>query len=84
MPGMVPEYDHIKALVNGGEHRESNIQILCEICHLHKTGSDVAIKSKTYEKRLKHVGIKKKKRSGFSTNRDGKFKRKMDGTVVRR
>ncbi len=24
-----PEYDHVSALINGGQHRESNIQLLC-------------------------------------------------------
>lgn len=25
-------FDHIRALVNGGEHRETNLQLLCEHC----------------------------------------------------
>ena len=83
LPGMVQEYDHIVAIINGGENKESNLQLLCEICHLHKTGADVAEKSMIYEKRLKHTGIKKS-RGSFATNKSGKFKRKIDGTVVRR
>ena len=51
------ELDHIVALVNGGEHRESNFQILCVECHVEKTGDDVAEKSKVYRLRAKHLGL---------------------------
>jgi 5-methylcytosine-specific restriction protein A len=51
--------DHIVALVNGGEHRERNLRLLCDWCHKEKTASDVAQKSKDRRKRAKHVGIKK-------------------------
>jgi 5-methylcytosine-specific restriction enzyme A len=52
--------DHIVALVNGGQHRESNLRALCnEPCHSSKTAQDVAEKSKVRRKRAKHVGIKR-------------------------
>lgn len=75
--------DHIVALINGGENRESNLQILCDWCHADKTKIDVAEKSATYKRRAKHLGIRKA-RSSFATNKTGLFKKKMDGTVVRR
>lgn len=76
-------FDHIKALINGGEHRESNLQPLCDVpCHQEKTCADVAIKSKTYRVRSKHLGLRK--RSSFQTNRDGKYIKHMDGSVSRR
>jgi len=74
--------DHIKALVNGGEHRESNLQLLCSWCHKAKTKADVAEKKITYRKRLANVGIRKESR--FACARNSKFKRKIDGTVVLR
>jgi 5-methylcytosine-specific restriction protein A len=52
-------YDHAIALVNGGAHRESNLQLLCVPCHKGKTKADVAEKSITARKRAKHLGIKK-------------------------
>lgn len=61
--GLRPQYDHIKALVNGGEHREFNLQLLCVPCHTSKTLLDVAEKAGMYRKRLKAVGIKKRKRT---------------------
>lgn len=77
-----PAYDHIQALINGGEHRESNLQLLCVPCHAVKTKADVAEKSVTARKRTKHLGIKKPSR--FPGSRDSKFKKKIDGSVVLR
>ncbi len=57
-----PEYDHIRALVNGGAHREGNIQLLCSACHKVKTKADVAEKSDTRRKQLKAAGIRKPSR----------------------
>lgn len=57
-----PEYDHIRALVNGGAHRERNIQLLCSACHKVKTKADVAEKSDTRRKQLKAAGIRKPSR----------------------
>jgi 5-methylcytosine-specific restriction protein A len=65
-----PAYDHAIALVNGGSHRESNLQLLCVPCHAVKTRADVAEKSTTYRKRAKHIGVtgprKKIQSAGFS------------------
>lgn len=77
-----PEYDHIIALINGGENRESNFQLLCDTCHGEKSRSDVKIKSKIARVRKRHLGIRKPSR--FPGSRDSKFKKKMDGTVVKR
>jgi 5-methylcytosine-specific restriction endonuclease McrA len=52
-------YDHAVALINGGQNRESNLQLLCVPCHAGKTKADVAQKSKNYRVRSKHAGIKK-------------------------
>lgn len=54
-----PEFDHKIALINGGKHCESNLQLLCSECHKVKTRSNVAEKSTMAKKRLKASGIKK-------------------------
>lgn len=51
------QYDHIVALVNGGEHRESNLQPLCTEAHAAKTRADVKIKSKVARIKKKHLGL---------------------------
>lgn len=67
--------DHIIALVNGGENRESNLQPLCASpCHSQKTKVDVAEKSVVARKRAKHLGIKKP--------RTITRWRKFDGSIV--
>jgi 5-methylcytosine-specific restriction enzyme A len=77
-----PAYDHIVALINGGQHRERNLQLLCVPCHEIKTCADVAEKSRVYRKRVKHLGIKKP--SKFAGSRDSKWKKKLNGEVVLR
>ena len=56
--------DHIQALILGGEHRESNLQVLCDWCHKPKTRREVAVKAKAASSRAKHFGIRQPKR-GF-------------------
>lgn len=53
--------DHIRALILGGENRETNLQLLCEWCHANKTRADVALKSHSYKRRATHAGIKRRK-----------------------
>ena len=66
--------DHIIALVNGGENRESNLQALCVPCHNIKTVEDLKEKCKVARVAMKHLGIKK---SGWTI-----AGRKFDGTPV--
>lgn len=54
-PGDKWQADHIIALVNGGEHSEANLQVLCDWCHKGKSREDVAIKSKGARIRANHV-----------------------------
>ncbi len=61
--GMDWDTDHVIALINGGENRESNLApILRGKAHKEKTAQDVAIKSKTARMRAKHLGLVKPKR----------------------
>ena len=79
------EVDHIVAIINGGENRETNLQALCSSCHAAKTAGDVAEKASVSRVKAKHVGVKKKPSGrGFQTNRDGKWKAKIGGGVERR
>lgn len=77
------ECDHRTALANGGTHVESNLQVLCSWCHKKKSKADVGLKSATYESRKRHLGLKKSKRPLPGSKASG-WKRKMDGTLVRR
>jgi 5-methylcytosine-specific restriction endonuclease McrA len=50
------QLDHIVALINGGEHRESNLAPILDAEHKAKTRDDVSTKSKTARMRAKHLG----------------------------
>ena len=76
--------DHVTALINGGQHRESNLQPLLTEHHKNKTKEDVAEKSVTYRKRLKHHGLKKPKGRPIPGSKRSGLRKKMDGTVVKR
>lgn len=58
-PGEKWELDHIVALINGGEHRESNLAPALVQPHREKTRQDVAAKAKSARVRSKHLGIRK-------------------------
>lgn len=56
MPGELWELDHKIALINGGEHRESNLFPALKDKHKEKTREDVAEKSRIADKRGRHIG----------------------------
>ena len=82
MPGDKWQIEHPQALCNGGENREDNMAPALVEPHKVKTAADVKQKAKNDRVRKRHLGIKKP--SKFSCSRDGKWKKRMDGTVVLR
>lgn len=59
--------EHVKALINGGENREANLDLTCDWCLPEKNAEDVAEKSEINRIRRKHLGIDKPR--GFGWNR---------------
>ena len=57
------DLDHIVALANGGEHKETNLAPALQDKHREKTREDVAEKSMVRRKRAKSLGIKGAKRT---------------------
>ena len=55
--------DHVIAIINGGENRETNLAPIHGHCHVEKTGEDIASKKKVAEVRKKHLGVVKPKGS---------------------
>jgi 5-methylcytosine-specific restriction protein A len=68
------DIDHIVALVNGGEHRESNLAPALRNKHREKTALDVAEKAKNDRVRKRHLSIKKPRKI--------RAWKKFDGTPV--
>lgn len=60
-PGDKFEMDHIVALINGGENRETNLAPALVKYHRQKTSQDVAEKAKTAKVKMKHLGITRPK-----------------------
>ncbi len=54
--------EHMIAVINKGENRESNLDVTCCNCLPEKNAADVAEKSKIADIRKKHLGIHKTKR----------------------
>jgi 5-methylcytosine-specific restriction endonuclease McrA len=80
------ELDHVKALCNGGENRESNLAPALAEKHKAKTALDVAEKSRDRRIKQKHLGMRpaNKWKTPVPGSRASPFKKKLDGTVVRR
>lgn len=72
--------EHVKALCNGGENRESNLDCTCSWCLPEKNAADVKEKSKVYATRAKHVGIKLKSGRPFPKRADPWNKRWKEKT----
>ena len=71
-PGDKFDYDHITALCNGGENRESNLAPAIREHHREKTADDVKQRAKDDRVRAKHLGIFKPKYPFPSTKRKAK------------
>jgi 5-methylcytosine-specific restriction endonuclease McrA len=60
-PGQKWDCDHVVALINGGENRESNLKPAHRECNKEKTERDVAEKVKVAAIRARHIGAKEPK-----------------------
>lgn len=78
------ELDHIVALANGGENRESNLAPALASEHRAKTSQDVAMKSKDRRVRAKHTGAKPPSRNPLPGSRASGVKKMPDGRVIDR
>lgn len=83
-PGEPWDLDHIVALINGGEHRESNLAPALRDKHREKTAEDVAMKSRDYRKRKATYGFKKPKGRPMPGSRASGWKHKIGGGWERR
>lgn len=75
--------EHLKALVNGGANRESNLGVTCRNCLPAKNAADVAEKSLIARKRSKHLGIKPKSSRPIPGSKASGIRKRMNGQVER-
>lgn len=78
------ELEHMKALCNGGEHRESNLAPALVAPHKVKTKADRREQAKTNAKRKSNLGIKRAKGRPMPGTKASGWKHKMNGEWVRR
>ena len=82
-PGDEWDCDHVQALCNGGENRETNLAPALREHHREKTAGDVRQRAKDDRVRKKHLGLHKPK-TVMPGSRASKWKKKADGTTVLR
>ena len=63
MTGDAYDFDHIRALCNGGAHAESNLHVVLRDKHREKTVADVKERVKTERTRQKFLGLYPKSRT---------------------
>lgn len=77
------EVEHIQAIINGGENRESNLAPVSKgKVHQAKSREDVKIRAITYRKKKANIGLRKKSRMPGS--KDSPWRKKLNGQVVKR
>lgn len=76
-------YEHMRALELGGSDTDDNIRLTCLPCAGSKTRDDHRRAAKAKRVKAKSLGLKKSK-NPLPGSKGSKWKRKMDGSVVRR
>lgn len=72
--------EHLKALILGGENREKNLGVTCDWCLPEKNAEDLAQKSKEYEVRAKHNGVRSKQARPMPGSRASGWKHRLGKT----
>jgi len=83
--GKAWDIDHILPLALGGMNEPNNLQILCKPCHQAKTTKDdIPRIAKTKRLKARHLGARSPSTRPLPGSRRSPWKRKLDGSVVRR
>jgi hypothetical protein len=83
--GKAWDIDHILPLALGGSNEPENLQILCKRCHESKTAkNDIPLIAKTKRLKASHLGARSRSTRPIAGSRRSPWKRKLDGSVVRR
>lgn len=78
------EVEHIIPFAMGGEDGGDNLAPAHIKCHSVKTKEDVKNVAKAKRREAKHLGIKAERGPAIPGSKRSGWKRKLDGTIVRR
>jgi hypothetical protein len=77
--------EHVKPVWGGGENRESNIQLWCKVpCSSEKTSEEAAPRAKGDRMLRMYLGLKKRKGRPMPGTKASGWKRKVDGSWIKR
>jgi 5-methylcytosine-specific restriction protein A len=76
------DVEHVKPLSMGGADDEANMAPAHVSCHRIKTSAEAGPRAKADRIRARHLGIRPK--SKFPCSKDSPYRKKLDGSVVRR
>lgn len=78
------QVEHRVPLSMGGADNLSNMAPAHIHCHANKTSGEATVRAKTDRVRAKHLGVKRQATRPMPCSRTTNFKRRFDGSVVRR
>ncbi len=78
------DVEHVDPLWSGGKDDESNWRPAHTHCHKDKSAQEAAPRAKGARVRADHLGIRRSKGRPMIGSKASGWKRKMDGTLVRR
>lgn len=81
-PKRLAHCDHIVALIDGGENRETNLQMICTDCHKVKTGGEATARAKSRDIRAAHI-MAPDSRSNWPSQRLGNGNNQHTATTPR-
>jgi len=77
-----PHIDHIVPLFLAGTEDDDNLAVICPECHKGKNKTEAKVRGKI--RRLSGMNKTRKKKKIQSRGFDRRFKKKLDGSVVKR
>jgi len=78
------DVEHVKPLHMGGADDPTNMRPAHIQCHAVKTAGEATTRAKCDRVRARHLGVKRQSSRPMPFGRNSNFKRRFDGSVVRR
>ena len=83
-PGEAWDVEHIVPLAQGGDDEGDNLAPAHKGCHAGKTAQDASDTARAKRRQAKHLGAKAPSRAVVPGSKRSPWKKRLDGSVVRR